>query len=448
MNILLISANSLTEPYPVYPIGLDYVEGVIDPRHKVLTIDINCQNQKENLEQIIQAFRPDLIGISIRNIDNTDKINVRGFIAEHKELVKTLKAITQCKIVLGGSGFTLFPDELLTYLGADYGVAGEGERINSLINAIEKQECLDNLPGIIYPGLKKEFPLPWNQLPKRKIENKQYTDIYLKNGGMLNLQTKRGCNCNCIYCTYPIIEGRTLRLVPPDVVAQEAFQLQQLGAKYIFMSDALFNADTEHNLAIADAFLCRGINIPWGGYFAPLKPPKNYYQQLAKAGLRHVEFGTEALSNNQLKWYRKPFNVSHVFEAHEQANDAGIHVAHYFILNGPEETRETLDETLTNACKLNKSVLFFFCGMRIYPNTALYDLSVKEKVIDLTESLLSPVFYQSSAISEEQVMALLYERGEFRPNWIMGIRHKKNAKGIKLMYQKGFSGPTWEWLIR
>ncbi len=35
---------------------------------------------------------------------------------------------TTAPIVVGGSGFTLLPEEVLDFLGADYGVVGEGER--------------------------------------------------------------------------------------------------------------------------------------------------------------------------------------------------------------------------------------------------------------------------------------------------------------------------------
>ena len=41
MKVLLISANTLTQPYPVYPLGLDYVAGAIANDHKVQIADMN-----------------------------------------------------------------------------------------------------------------------------------------------------------------------------------------------------------------------------------------------------------------------------------------------------------------------------------------------------------------------------------------------------------------------
>jgi len=81
---------------------------------------------------------------------------------------------------------------------------------------------------------------------------------------------------------------------------------------------------------------------------------------MADAGLSHVEFGTESLSANMLKTYKKPFGTKHIFNAHKAAIEAGLFVAHYFLLGGPGEDEDSLNETLSNIAMLNRSVLFFF----------------------------------------------------------------------------------------
>ncbi len=404
MKVLLISANTLTDPYPVYPLGLDYVAKSIEKKHDVRVIDMNYKDHANSLGNIIGNFQPDLIGISIRNIDNTDKVYSTGYIRYYRDFIKTIRSFTDSNIVVGGAGFTIFPEELMSHLEVDYGVIGEGERLILLIDALEKQKDTSNIPGIITPSQKQQYPEPWDKSFQRHFEKKSFTDFYLNKGGMLNLQTKRGCCFRCIYCTYPSIEGSSLRLIEPDEVAEEAWRLQNAGAKYIFITDSVFNTHASHSLAVAQAIQKKGITIPWGAYFAPLKPPKNYYQKLAEAGLKHVEFGTESLSAYQLKMYCKPFQLDHVFEAHEEALAADVHVAHYFILGGPGESMETINETFSNAEQLKKTVLFFFCGMRIYPNTALYDIAIDEGIINQSESLLEPVFYLSKSLSEDWII--------------------------------------------
>ncbi|HEX7415844.1 MAG TPA: cobalamin-dependent protein, partial [Smithellaceae bacterium] len=208
MKVLLISANTLRVPYPVYPLGLDYVAGSLDSRYSTRIVDLNEFNDLEELGVIIREFSPDFIGVSIRNIDNTDTINSRGFLAEYQNLVRQIRKNSEAKLILGGSGFTVFPVELLHALDADYGITGEGERLPLLLEALQKNAEVKSIPGIVTKETKGLQYEPWNGTIKRGFNPaSSHTQFYLSYGGMLNLQTKRGCPFRCSYCTYPYIEG-------------------------------------------------------------------------------------------------------------------------------------------------------------------------------------------------------------------------------------------------
>jgi radical SAM superfamily enzyme YgiQ (UPF0313 family) len=449
MKVLLVSANTLTEPYPVYPLGLDYVAAAIADRHEVQVADMNTLKGYDALLEIIERFSADVIGISLRNIDNTDTTDPKDFFNGQRELIQEIRGHSSALIVLGGSGFTLFPEEIMTALEADYGIIGEGERLALLLDALENQKDVTEIPGAITGHHPKPIPLPWNRGFHRNF-NKDHSrfEFYVKNGGMLNLQTKRGCSLNCIYCTYPHIEGATQRLIDPAEVADTALQLQAAGAKYFFITDSTFNTDYAHTLNVARAFKDAGVSIPWGAFFTPSKMPDGYFHVLRDAGLTHVEFGTESLSNPVLASYRKPYQSHHVFAAHQSAIDAGLHIAHYFLLGGPGENADTLEETLSGIHNLNKSVFFFFCGMRIYPYTKLYDIAVEEGQITRSQSILEPVFYHCPAIDTEQIIRMVKARAEGHANWIIGSGGGKTAGIIAKMYKHGYTGPLWEYLIQ
>jgi radical SAM superfamily enzyme YgiQ (UPF0313 family) len=86
---------------------------------------------------------------------------------------------------------------------------------------------------------------------------------------------------------------------------------------------------------------------------------------MADAGLSHVEFGTESLSDTILTNLHKPFTICDVFAAHKVALEAGLHIAHYFLLGGPGENKQTLQETLIGLDRLERAVFLFFFGKRI-----------------------------------------------------------------------------------
>jgi radical SAM superfamily enzyme YgiQ (UPF0313 family) len=265
---------------------------------------------------------------------------------------------------------------------------------------------------------------------------------------MLNLQTKRGCHFKCVYCTYPHIEGHRLRLTDPDAAAKTALKLQDSGARYFFITDSVFNADIDHSLAVARAFKKHGVSIPWGAFFTPLKQPADYFHTMADAGLTHVEFGTDSLSNAVLAAYRKPFRDERVFKAHQEAVDAGLYVAHYFLLGGVGEDKRTLSDTLDKAETLEKSALFFFCGMRIYPGTELFRIALKEGQARKEHSILDPVFYRSPMIGPEEIVEKLHEKAGGRINWVVGSGGEDTADVIRRLYQRGHTGPMWDYLIR
>jgi len=449
MKVLLVSANTLTQPYPVYPLGLDYVAGAIADHHQVRILDLNAEDDENVLFTVIDAFTPDVIGMSIRNVDTSDASNPKGFFAGYKELTAHMRARSSAAIILGGSGFTIFPGETMRALGAEYGIIGEGERLVLLLEALEDHRDAASIPGVVTQYSPVVFPTPWPNGIVRKFDPQlPHLGYYLENGGMLNLQTKRGCSFNCIYCTYPQIEGHVMRLFDPQEVADTARRLQEAGARYFFVSDSAFNASVEHSLAVAQAFKKAGVSIPWGAFFAPVSPVGDYYRILADAGLTHVEFGTESLSDVVLKAYRKPFRVGQVFEAHAAAVAAGIYVAHYFLLGGPGETPTTMVETLERIERLDKCVLFFFCGMRIYPQTDLYEIACQDGQIEASGNLLEPLFYRSPEIGGREILARVRERADGRLNWIIGDGGEQTAGVISKMHARGYSGPLWEHRIR
>jgi radical SAM superfamily enzyme YgiQ (UPF0313 family) len=449
MKVLLVSANKLKTPYPVYPLGLDYVANAISKDHQVRLADINAMENDDPLIQVIQEFLPDVVGLSLRNIDNCDIIDPKDYVAEYRELARTVRRHSDSLLVLGGSGFTLFPREIMEALKADYGIVGEGERLSLLLSAIAAHKETSGISGVIRRGENGVVPSPWDgNLTRELYKESPYIPFYLKNGGMLNLQTKRGCNFKCIYCTYPHIEGKKLRLIPAEEVAETALWIEKTGARYFFVTDSVFNGDYDHSIEVARAFIRAGISIPWGAFFAPTRPPKDYYRIMADAGLTHVEFGTESLADDVLESYRKPFRVDHVLSAHAAAKRAGLHVAHYFLLGGPGENVDSVGRTFLNADQLEGAVLFFFCGMRIYPNTALYDMAVALKQISPSRNLLEPVFFEPTGITSEDILLRVRDHAAGRINWVTGAGEALTARIMPRLYARGHYGPLWEHLTR
>ena len=169
MKVLLVSANTLTQPYPVYPLGLDYVAGAIADRHQVRILDMNAEDDENVLFTVIDGFAPDVIGMSIRNVDTTDASNPKGFFAGYKELTADMRACSSAAIILGGSGFTIFPGETMRALGADYGIIGEGERLVPLLEALEGRRDAASIPGVVTQHSPVVLPEPMAKRHRQEV---------------------------------------------------------------------------------------------------------------------------------------------------------------------------------------------------------------------------------------------------------------------------------------
>ncbi|WP_310601367.1 lipid biosynthesis B12-binding/radical SAM protein [Desulfobulbus sp.] len=446
MKVLLLSPNTLTAPYPVYPLGLDYVAGSLSPEHRVRIVDLQVVDRAA-LAGLLDDFAPEIVGISCRNIDNTDATDSLFFLHDYRELVAWLRQRTPALLVCGGCGFTIMPKRIFELLGVDYGIVGEGERFGLLVDALAQGRNPAEIPGVLVAGGTVAQPPPWRGKLYRRLPGRdEQSGFYVRNGGMLNLQSKRGCSFRCLYCPYPRIEGGTHRLTDPDEVARTAQGLQAAGARYLFLTDSAFNSDIDHSLAVAGALRESGLAVPWGAFFTPVALPAGYFEAMAAAGCRHVEFGTESLATAMLRAYRKPFRPPDVARAHRQARAAGLHVAHYFLLGGPGESAATVDESLDAIEGLDQTVLFFFIGIRIYPGTGLYDHAVAEGKIDRDTDLLQPVFYEPDAIDLKTIEARIVDRAAGRRNWLVGSGGAAVAATVRTLHRRGLAGPLWEYL--
>ena len=91
MKVLLVSANTLKEPYPVYPLGLDYVAGAIADDHQVTISDMNTLADLFLLAGTLKCYLPDVIGLAMRNSDNNATSDPRGVICQYRESVAVIR---------------------------------------------------------------------------------------------------------------------------------------------------------------------------------------------------------------------------------------------------------------------------------------------------------------------------------------------------------------------
>ena len=265
-RVFFVCGNRCVDPYPVYPMGMAVVSAALAARgHEVRQYDLlSAGSDLAALGAAARAYGPDVICYSLRNVDTEDYLNPDDWLLDaDRAAIQALREASGAPIVLGGAGFSILPEELLEFLGADYGVVGEGEHAAcDLVDALAA--------GRPWPRLVRSREL----MPAARIGCPRYdaaiVPYYQKTSGLVGLQTKRGCPHACAYCSYPLIEGARVRHRDPREVVDDLETLRRdYGVDNVFFTDSIFNDAGGGHLALAEEMLRRGTKIRWASFFRP-----------------------------------------------------------------------------------------------------------------------------------------------------------------------------------
>lgn len=450
MKLLLLSANRERSPYPVFPIGLAYLAPPLQQAgHELASLDLCfALDPIAALKQSLADEQPDLVIISLRNLDNVTWPASTSYLPYLAELVTVCKAST--RVILGGSGFSLMPREILAACGADIGVVGEGEEsLPRLLDCLARGNDPAELPGVVLPNqanFRPPEPVSRISTPDRSLFD---VTRYLNEGGMANLQTKRGCPFSCSYCTYPLLEGQQVRLRPvPEIMAEINELVTGHGIDYLYFVDDIFNYPAVFAQELCQAIIASGLKFNWSAFINPGLLTPQLLELMQQAGCDAFEFGTESGSPLMLQNLRKGFTLEQVRTASQYCRTAGVDFAHYILLGGPGECEETVLESFRLMDELAPTAVIAMTGIRIYPGTALHDTALAEGVIQEDTDLLQPVFYLAPGI-RDQLGELVTREAMLRKNWIVpGLEVNISDAMLEALRLFKVRGPLWKLLKR
>jgi radical SAM superfamily enzyme YgiQ (UPF0313 family) len=411
---------------------------------------LDMQADAQSVRDAVASFQPDFVGISLRNIDDVVIKRRETFFDPLPALIQEIRRSCAAPVILGGSGFSIFPQALLQLSGADFGIQGEGEvSLPALLRGLEEHADCTAIPGLVYRrngsiAANPAQPLDLAELnPALRLDSAM--GYYLRETSMMNLQTQRGCSCHCEYCTYPLIEGARFRRRPAETVAEELAELQRRGVKYAVIVDSIFNSSAEHVQQVCEAILRRGVKMRWTCFLRPAGLTADLMQLMARAGLAHVEFGTDSLCDSVLAAYGKQFTFDDVLHSHELATRAKVDACHFLICGGPGETGGTLEEGFQNSLRLKDTAILALVGMRVYPGTRLHARALRERPLPPDDGLLQPYYYVSSALTENQVFERLRDYSRRSPAWIVGDPPPRYVEMAARLRARGVIGPLWSY---
>ncbi len=235
-----------------------------------------------------------------------------------------------------------------------------------------------------------------------------------------SMLTDFGCPFKCYYCPMSTI-GFKLREV--SEVIKEIKLLKSLGVNELFFRDQTFGADKQRTIELCKEL--EKLNIGWTCFTRVDTITEELAKHMKEAGCHTIMFGIESSNEELLKLYKKNTTKSQIRKAIGLCKKHNIESVGTFILGLPEDTRESIINTIKFAKELNLdyasfNIAFPRFGTK-FRKDALKSRLLGENKLMVKISKSKPV-WKNQPLSNEEIFKLRkYANRSFylRPSYIV-----------------------------
>ena len=436
MRILLVATNrhnrwmSKEEVRPL-PIGLAYVAAYIDPdRHSLRVIDLMFSDDYlGEVERVVHEFQPELVGISIRNLDNGSYTNPQSALPVTREVIERIRGSSQAVVACGGPAFSTLPEDCFRYLEPDVGLAGDAaETFAELADLLAESREYEHLSGVIFRRGGEIVASPHRAasgLARPPRLDDLDLDQYRKAGFGVGVITKLGWYSSTVPSPNPEDEWRIVRPVPE--VLEEIKRLQSShNLNEFFFIDQQFNRPMDYAKDLCRAIIDEGLPIRWNTNVRPEGIDRELLSLMVASGCQMVLLGGASLSyysnldEGNEERVQLATELSELQKLCDLCHAEGLTYAITQGFGEPGETSDTMRAKLaflsTAARSERHAMATLRIGNRLLPGTALTRLAVEEGLIEDADDLLMPVFYVAPRVRDE-IKETLQAAVQGNPTW-------------------------------
>lgn len=350
-------------------------------------------------EQVRDAFDPTLIVVVVYGFQpsaSTQNMPAAGETCRHLK-----KLIPGCRIMMTGTHPAALPGRTLMEEQVDFVCDREGpetifetclalkssdpsfEKIQSLWYKNSTGMVLSNPSGPLMEDLDNDLPgVAWDLLPmdKYRAHNWHCFEHIHARQPYASLHTSLGCPYKCTFCCINAPFGKpSYRMWSPDAVIREIdILVTRYGIKNIKFVDEMFVLNENHVLGICDRIIERGYDLNIWAYARVDTVKDKFLEKLNKAGFRWLALGIESGSKHVRDGVEKGrFGSEEIIGVVRKIQGAGINVIGNYIFGLPDDTLESMEDTLALAMEANCEFANFYCAMA-YPGSRLYDLAIEK----------------------------------------------------------------------
>jgi anaerobic magnesium-protoporphyrin IX monomethyl ester cyclase len=364
---------------PLYPhVGIAYLTAVLKKAgYQVAIFDQGVEPEIKNLYQLIDQFKPDLIGTTGYSYAST-------FL---KNLISDIKIHSSVPIIVGGPHVSAVTKNILTETKADFAMVSESEVSFPLFlnQFFQKKPYYSKVPSLIWKhnnaivqNPQSNYLVDLDKLPLPDYYAFQFDlyPCYLEN--KIPLTTSRGCPYGCNYCSVKLSMGQCFRPRSAQNVFSEIKYWYSRGFNKIDINDDCFTLDINRAEKICDLIIKNKLQLQIQLYngIRVDRVNLNLLRKLKQAGCIFIAYGCESGSQKIIDHMGKNIKLKQVKQAVRWTNQVGIKNAVNFIIGHPDETYNDALKSLRFANSLPTNFVNFY-NLVPYPGTKAYDWVVK-----------------------------------------------------------------------
>jgi anaerobic magnesium-protoporphyrin IX monomethyl ester cyclase len=244
---------------------------------------------------------------------------------------------------------------------------------------------LRSSPAPMISNLTEELPgQAWELLDMKRYRPHHWHAWSGKDQSYASVQTSLGCPFKCSFCCINAPFGKpAFRTWSASNIHQQVKHLvEAYGITNIKIPDEMFVLNPKHVRDLCEGFVAEGwgevLNM-WAYARIDTVNDPELLALMRKAGFRWLALGVESASKHVRDGVEKGrFGNEQIEGAIHRVRQAGIHIAANYIFGLPDDTLESMGETLDLACSINAEYANFYCAMA-YPGSALHKLAQEKK---------------------------------------------------------------------
>jgi len=411
VDLLLVNPGNRTQTYGELasslagiepPLWCGLIAGFIRQQgFSVKIIDADAENwsPEYTAEKIIEC-NPLLVDIMVLGT-NPSASSTPKMTAVRETIVALRKGVPEIRKLLGGLHPSALPERTLREENVDFVCQGEGFYTTlHLLQTLSSSKRPDDykIDGLWYikdgkiisnppvPVIKNLDELPlvaWDLLPmdKYRAHNWHCFEDLNNRGSYAVIYTSLGCPFRCSYCPIHTFYGKPgVQFRSPEKVVEEiGLLVKNYGIRNIKIMDELFVLKEDRVIKICDLIIQQGYELNMWCYARVDTVSERVLNKIKQAGINWVAYGFESASEKVRQGVSKRIQQERIKEAIEMTYDAGINIIGNFIFGLPDDTIETMQETLAMAKEFNFEYVNFYCAMA-YPGSKLYDYAIKQNL--------------------------------------------------------------------